>query len=76
MLESKKLLYDERYLKELFTAAKDYYQIIYSKKGGDCVKSYLPKIRCPTLLIELQLDYFCEKIQSDIMKQEIKSLVK
>jgi len=71
MLKPKLLEYDKEYLQFLFTDLFKYKQWVYENNQGDCVKSYLPKVQCPTLVMYLKADLLTEKEQADIIVENV-----
>uniref|UniRef100_A0A915KF89 AB hydrolase-1 domain-containing protein n=1 Tax=Romanomermis culicivorax TaxID=13658 RepID=A0A915KF89_ROMCU len=71
-LELKREIYkDDAYLEQLYKSASEYYKDLYYNHQGNCVKNYLAKIVCPTLVLDLELDYFSESIQAKIIEKEV-----
>lgn len=73
MLEPKLLQYEKQYLQSLFSELFKYKVWVYENNNGDCVAKYLDKIKCPTLILDLKMDFFTERSQVDVLAKQIKN---
>jgi len=71
MLGPKLLEFDKEYLQNIFSELFKYKMWVYEHNNGDCVKSYLSRVHCPTLVMWLKMDFFTEKEQVDVMLDNI-----
>jgi valacyclovir hydrolase len=71
MLGPKLLEFDKEYLQNIFSALFKYKMWVYENNNGDCVKSYLSRVRCPTMVMWLKMDFFTEKDQVDVILENV-----